>query len=418
MADSAPPLRGTIDDIVTLPAPQLAITPLPEPVPVPRRKKVPVDPYAPTGIGLGNLSLYPSLNIGTTYTSNVSKAPKGAQGDVGLRVRPALRFDSDWSRHAWSGAASGDWVWYEDQAELDSRKADISTRYRLDIRHHTRAEFDASYSLDQSGIEDSEVPDAAIGNRTDHLASASVAGIHDFGRLEARLKAGAAWRLYEDVELAGGGSEDNSDRDYVEPLLSVRTTYTDPPSLRPFVELAYTPRLHEQTIDRSGLRRDSEGASASLGLTVDHGPIWAGEVAVAYLVRDYRDDSLDTIRALGLDANLNWSPTELTMVILTAATALGETASATSSGTRNWRFGSHLRHAFRDNLDLLAGVDVEFEKHDRGTDVTFDTGVGFEWALNPSWAWTLSYDATWFNSAVAGGDYEEHRFSVGMTIQR
>ena len=418
-AETVPPLRDGIDETVDEPLPPaLEIKPVEPAAPVRKRRKPVADPYAPSGLRIGSIALYPSVNLGTVYTTNVAKAAKGAADDFGLRLRPALRFQSDWSRHAWSGEASGDLVWYEDRQELNSRQGDISGRYRLDIRHTTRAEFDARYSLDQSGIQDSEVPDTATGNRTDHTLSAAAALIHDFGPLEGRLKAGASRLIFEDVKLSGGGTEDNADRNYVEPALSLRATYTDPPSLKPFIEAAYTPRLHDRTIDRNGLKRDSQGFSASAGITLDRAPFWSGEVALAYLVRDYEDAALRTNQTFGVNADLTWSPTELTAIVFSAATSLGETASASSSGTRNWTFGVRARHALRDNLDLLAGANVEFEKSSSGTDVTLGTSLGLEWELNPSWAWTMGYDGTWFDAATAGGNYDEHRFSVGLTLRR
>ena len=48
------------------------------------------DPYAATGVGLGGLTLYPSLETGTVYTSNVANTPaqSGSDPDTGPASAP------------------------------------------------------------------------------------------------------------------------------------------------------------------------------------------------------------------------------------------------------------------------------------------------------------------------------------------
>ncbi len=409
LGQTVPPLRLLPDDLAMLP-------PVPPVVPQPREPVA--DPYAPLGIEVGSLLVFPSVNVAAAHTSNVAKSTRDAQSDWGLRLRPALRWESDWSRHSWTGQASGDWLWLEDRNDFNSQQADIFSLYRLDIKRFTWLEFETGYILDQTGIEDSEVPDTAMGNRTEHVLIATAAVVHDFGPLEVRLKAGASREIYEDVKLAGGGVEDNSDRNLVEPVVSLRGVITDPPVFKPFAEVSYTPRLHDKTLDRNGLRRDSDGFSARAGFVVDHAPFLVGETSLVYRVRDYEDEALDTNDVFGFESRLTWSPTELTSIVYTASTGLAETVSPTSSGRRTWTFGAHVRHGLRENLDLLAGMDMEFERASTGTDVTLDTNLGLEWALNPSFLITAAYDGTWFDTPGKKGDYDEQRISVGMTLRR
>ena len=250
------------------------------------------DLNAARGLRHGGITFYPSLEAGTLYTSNVSRAAANAHSDVGLYLKPAMRFESDWIRHSWQGGASGDLTAYLENGDLNTAQADASSKFRLDIRHTTRAEFEASYARNQTGSENTEVPDTAVGNRTDHALVANAAIIHDFGPLEGRAKMGLERQIYEDVELSGGGEENNSDRDNYTPSLSLRLSYIDPPALKPFVELTYAPRFHDEKFDRNGLRRNSDGLTASVGVVLDRGPIWSGEAALVYAVRDYEDSGL------------------------------------------------------------------------------------------------------------------------------
>ena len=397
--------------------PSLTITPEEEQAPLKAMRPTP-DPYAAPGIKLGGMTLYPELEVGTAYTSNVASSATNAKSDVGLLLRPSLRFESDWVRHAWEGGASGDFIAYLENDDFNSAQIDAGSKFRLDIRHTTRAEFDASYALGQESSADSEVPDTAIGNRTDHTLAANAALIHDFGGLEGRAKLGIERQIFEDVKLSGGTTEDNSDRNNYTPSLALRLSYTDPPALKPFVELAYAPRFHDEKFDRNGLRRDSQGVTASVGVTLDQGPLWLGEMALVYAMRDYEDSALDTIDAVGINGNLTWSPTDLTSVVMTLETSLDESSSATSSGTKTRSGRIDIAHELRENVTLLGGFGVEFEKFSGGTDTTLSSSIGVEWQLNPNLAWTAGYDGTWLEAADSGGNYNEQRLMTGIVLRR
>jgi len=405
------------DDPVVVPPSQLTIAPEIE-APPPKKHAIPLNPYAAQGISLGGIRLFPSLQGDSVYSSNAAAATSGRQSAIGMHLRPALRFESDWLRHSWQGAASGDLTTYLKKDVPDKKNLDLSSNFRLDIRRSTHAEFDASYALSQTGAEDSELPSTAIGNRTEHDLTASAAFIHDFGPLAASLKLALDRQLYDDVKLAGGGKEDNADRDNYTPSLGLRLAYTEPPALKPFAEVTYAPRFHDQKLDRNGLARNSQGLATSLGVTLDQGPIWSGEAAIVYTVRDYMDASLATNAALGINGNLTWKPTDLTSVMLTLTTDLNETSSATSSGSKTRAGRVDVTHALRDNVNLLGGLGLSLDTSSTGTDKTITSRLGVEWQLNPDMAWTASYDGTWFNGSAAGDNYNEQRVSTGIVLRR
>ena len=419
-AQSTLPLRQSIDDAeAAIEDPVVTPVPLPaEPPPPPPRRRAAADPYAPLGISVGAAQLYPSITIGSAVTSNVARTPKNREADIGLFLRPSLRTESDWVRHSWSSNISGDLTYYAGRDDLNARDLDLSQRLRLDVRRGTTAEFETGYALSQSGLEDSDVPATAVGLQTEHTMTSSAAFSHDFGGVEGRVRAGATWRIIEDVKLSGGGKQDNDDREYIEPSLSLRATLTDPPVFKPFAEVAYTPRIHNLTFDRNGLRRDSDGYSGSIGVNIDNGPIWTGDLALTYLYRTYDDPALDDNSALGINGNLTWSPTDLTRIVWSMGTSLNESTSATSSGSRTWTFGWAGTYDIRENVTIGAGSGVELEKGEGGLDITYDANLAVSWKLNPALAWTAGYDLTWLDAASGGRGYSEHRVTTGMTLSR
>lgn len=390
-----------------------------DPAPPLRRRRAPVsDPYEPQGLRQGPITYFPTLEIGGIATSNVARVASGAEADVGLRLKPGLRLESNWSRHQLTASATGEVVRYLEEDDLSTAGANVQAALRLDVRRGTRLDFEAGYTLTSTGASSTEVPDTAIGNRLSHEIRTSSALTHEAGFGDVQAKAGLRREIFGDVDLSGGGSEDNSDRTYTELSLSARGTFNRGANIRPFAEVAYTPRFHDRSVDRNGLRRNSHGFSGTLGLRIDDDPVWSGEVGVTYAVRDYEDPALKTVDAPGLLANLQWRPTELTRVDLAATLGISETASAGESGTVQYGANATVTHALRDNLDLIAGTSFSAAQNSGGRDETYGARAGLEWKLNPFVSWSLMYDGTWFDSAAAASDYDDQRVTGSVILKR
>jgi hypothetical protein len=375
------------------------------------------NPFEPLGLRAGGVTLYTSLQTLGTVSSNINQVNSGEEAGFGITLRPSLSFESDWVRHAWTGEASADMLRYLDHEELATTSASAATAFRLDIRRTTRAEFSASYDLDAGAEYDTGVVGSEIGDPTGHLAAAGAAIIHDFGPLEAALRGGLARGAFEDVKLSGGGTVDNGDQDYWEPSLSFRATYIDPPVFKPFIEMGYQRRLHDQKLDRNGENRDSHGLALRAGVVLDDGPIWTGELAATYLRRDFDDAALASNNAVGLDGALTWSPTELTSLTFNFGTELSDSTDAGDEGGQSWSVGIELNQALRDNLDLLASTGLTIDDETTGTDLTYDASLGLTWKLNRHVALTTVYDFTLLDAAVAAEGYTEHRISAGVVLQ-
>jgi hypothetical protein len=424
-AQSALPLKGTLsEDVASADAPAvepeapqrvtaklaettLEIEPLDPPPPPPRARVPAGDPYAPAGIGNAGLTVFPSIAIGSVYSSNVNGSDASPRSDIGLVIKPSLRFESDWVRHSLTGGVEGSLVSFANNPRYDTGTADIFERLRLDVRRNIQAEIDASYAYDDPGGDDP----------VEHTLAGSVGITQDFGPLAALIKAGVTDKTFEDIK-SGGITQDNSDRDYIEPSFTIRTSYTGSGILKPYIEASLAPRYHNRIPDRFGLNRDSEGYAVRAGVEFTESPIWSGDLGLTFLHRNYDDSAFDTVDALGFAGNLAWNPTELTKVVMAADTSIDETDIATSAAKRTWTTSIDITHALHDNVDLTAGASLEVEDFGSSVDKTYDANIGIAWKFNPVLTWTAGYDLTWLDSATAGDSYVEHRLSTGMTLSR
>lgn len=420
--EAAPALKPALAGEEEAPAPiipRLTIGPeTDEAAAAPRRRLSPENPWEPVGIDAGVFRLYPSLTIGVVATSNPLRCNcPASEPATGLALTPALRLESDWVRHRLTAAAKFTTMVYDESA-YDTTEGEAEVDLRLDIRRTTTFDLGASYARDQASLAGSDAPANAIDYRTDHAIGAEAALTHDFGPLTARLKGGLSWNLFDDVALAGGGTEDNSDRAYLAPRLALRATYREPPAFRPYVEVGLAPRHYFETHDRNGLRRSSMGYEVRIGSEWDGGAIWQGDLAATYLRRDYDDPALGSNSALGLTGTLAWSPTELTRLVLGLETELTDTVGTTSAGGRRWQARLDGSHALRDNVTLSAGLGVELARADGGDDVSYEAEAALAWTMTPTLSWALTYDFVTLDAADPARDYHDHRLGAALTLRR
>ena len=406
-------------EVGTLPKP-LTIADPEEPT-GPRKKKVAVDLYAPVGIDTGGMRLYPTLEIGTAATSNVAQSNLNPKFDFGLRLRPTIRFESDWSRHSWTGTASAELLRYLQNPDLSTLTGSVSTNFRLDIRHTTHSDFAASYVANATGLGDTSVPAAAAEPRRDQNFGLSADIVHDFGGLEGTAKAAVNRSSFSDVALVGGGTENNADRNYVEPSLTLRASLGDfGARLKPYAELVYAPRFHDQAIDRNGQRRDSQGLTGTLGLSLNDGPIWEGDVALAYIVRGYSDPNLATTSAFGLRGRVAWSPIPLLKIEGVTGVDLAETETLNLGATRKWSAGINATYSLRENINLLAGIGLTRSDIGSASTTNKTATAGLEWTLNPNVSAAVIYQGTWFDdgTGAASGNYDEQRLTTSIVFKK
>lgn len=381
-----------------------------------RRSADQVNPFQPIGIRRGNFILLPELEVGGVYSSNVGSISRDGPDDGGLRLAPRLSFQSDWERHSIGFTYEGEHVFYNEFDAQNANNFSLAVNGRLDIRSTTTLDVSAGFGQSQSNSADFEVPDTAQGLRDDQAYNVTARLTHQFNRVIAQVTGSATWFNFGDVDL-GLGEELNSDRDYVTPAVGLRVGYQMSEAVQPFVEVTYSPRIHNESVDRNGLRRDSQGIIVRSGVTFNDGSIWSGEVAARYEIRDYEDAGLANQQAIGVDANVNWNVSDLTTVTFTALSQTEETSDPLVSGATTQSAGVAIAHQFRDNLAAEAGVSLGYTDFGGLSDeVVVSTNLGVAYAINPNIELIAGYTFTSQDPGEAGG-YDEHRLSSGARFK-
>jgi hypothetical protein len=328
--ESADELRDTVDgsapDDLGVPPTTVLIPPPPafEPAPVRRipRRSI-AEQNEKLGIGMGPFKAFATLETGLVASTNPAKSSTNRKAGVALRAAPSLRLQSDWSRHDLRFEASGEIIEYLDQSSASTRSALLQSNFRLDIRSTTFAEFDASYDLNQERDVRRGTGALTADPRLDQTLAAGAAITHDFGNLASRIGFRLSRFVADDVRLSDGTTENNGDRDYLSPELTLRLALRPQSPLSPFIEAAVDHRSFDQARNRFGLKSDSLGLRTSVGLAFNDNPIWEGALAATYLWRDFKDASLKSESTFGVTGAVTWRPTDfatLTFTLTTAAT--------------------------------------------------------------------------------------------------
>ncbi len=383
-------------------------------VPVrPLAKKPKPDPYSVTGLDDGVFSLKPSLEIGSVASDNANLSATDRQTGLGYYLKPSLSFATNWPVNEWTGSVTGNWLSVPSGNAINSLSGNAETDFRLDIRRSIYADFSATATVSQSPAGQNQVPLNATSSRQDWTAVTSAAITNDFGPAQATAKFGISRSEFGDVALSDGTTQSNTAMNYTEPSATLRGSFDFRQApFKPYVELAYSPRFH----DENGDARNSQGASASLGMIFDDGPIWKGDIAVVGLARQYADPSLGTVFNAGLNGSVTWSPTPLWSVVGSSTTELNESELAGVAALPSWVFGINATYAARDNLFFHAGTSLTLASNGSGLDQTTTASLGADYMFTTHVGVTGTAQSTWFNSSLSPS-YDEQRLTIGVLLK-
>jgi hypothetical protein len=400
---------------VQKPAPPLA--PLPAP---PRRKPKPEDdPWAPIGFRAGGLVLKPAIQVDTGYDSNPNQSAGPHKGSSAVAMGAAVDLGSDWSRHSLTGSWRGALFRFPQESSANRPESEGRATLRLDVLRDTAVELGASHVVTSQRPGSIEQPELSAKRSLIFTEGGSLGVEQHFGRIELKLKGAIGRTDYQDVTLENGTLLSQADRNYNTHGVSLRASYEATPGVKPFVQGTWDERVYDQAIDAGGYARSSNGATATIGTTLEFSRLLTGDIAAGYGQRDYQDPRLAPLRGPVIDGSLIWTATPLTTVKFRAATSLEETTVMNSSGAVAQTVGLEVDHALRRNLTLSAAVIFTRTEYE-GVSIREDQlnlAARLEYKLTRSLVLRASAVHQRLTSTVTGNDYTANVFLVGLRFQ-
>jgi hypothetical protein len=404
--DVQPPQAGIPDPVIAAP-------------PV-HKKPVIDDPYAPIGLRVGNINLFPVIGESLGYDSNPNRVDKPfAKGSFVSQTEGELGIQSDWSRHELTGFLRGAYNEYPSVREASRPEGAGRVGLRLDVTRDTIVNAEAHYQLD---TQRSDSPDLLATVRERPIVNSeggSVAVTQRFNRLALTLRGTVDRTDYADAILSSGTVLDQGDRNFTTYGGRLRLAYEFSPGFVPFIEGLGDTRDYDRKQDNAGYRRSSNGAGARIGTTFELTRLITGEVAAGAIERRYDDPRLRNLTSPLVDASLVWAATPLTSVKLAAQTTVDETTVVGSNGVVASKASLEVAHALRRNLTITPGVNI-FENDYKGVPITergFGASLKLDYRLTRSVAIRASYIYEQLKSSLPGTDYTTNVVLVGMRFQ-
>ena len=379
------------------------------------------DAYAPLGVRVGGVTLFPAIELIGGYDTNPERAPGGGGAKL-YTVAPEMQVQSNWSRHELKADLRGSYTGYNPDATptLSRPFFDGKVDGRIDVTRMTRIDLNSRLliSTDNPGSPNLQAGLAKLPVFTTIGGSAGIA--HRFNRFELAVKGDVERTAYQDSTLTDGSTASNEDRNYNQYGGTLRGSYELFPGVKPFAEVGADTRLHDLETDVSGFQRDSKGVTGKAGSTFEITRVLKGEIGVGYTQRTYEDPRLENVNGLIGDASLIWTATALTTVKFNGKSSVGESTVPGVSGALYRDAGVQVDHAFRrwliGSVKFGFGLD-DYVGLDR-TDKRYSAGLGLTYKLNRSMQIKSEIRRDWLRSNVPGTDYTASIFLLGLRLQR
>jgi hypothetical protein len=375
--------------------------------------------YDAKGIPLGDFRLFPTLALAAAYDDNVRRLETG-EADWYFTEAPAARLQSQWGRHFMEFYAGANNYDYAKVKSLNLTDWDVGEDGRLDLIQGASISSDSSFGEYNEALYSPNTQGNQAAPNRYYKTMADINGTYAPDRIGVSLGGQFQRLVYGNTPLIGGGFIDNSDRAEDHYVGNLRGTYKLSPGYTAVVKLTYNTAHYDQSVDRTGVHRDSSGYSVDGGLNLVLSHLLTGEISVGYLEQHFDQHQavfLPNIAGLDFGAQLDWYATDLMTVHLSASHYITELVLVGASASDD-----KLVKLSADYEVLRNVIGQAYFSYDssslRGlsrTDNYPGAGIGARYLLNEYLSANLMYNFSYRDSTFPGANYTDNTLSLTVT---
>lgn len=380
--------------------------------------------FAPRGQPIGAFILYPGIDIGGAYNSNVYATQSNTKGDFVASLDPSLSLRSNWIRNALNFNVSGAFRRYAQQTANNENNFSADVDGRLDIRTDTYMTGGIGYRL---AHEPRTSPNTVLNQKypTEYqLTTGKLGFVRERGIIGFELHSQVSYYSYNNNVTGNGTPIAESDRNRIEYSVTPRITYQIVKGYRAFIQASGNERSYQSKFDQFGYQRDSHGYQVDAGTAVQLTNLITGEIFAGYLQQDYKDSRLPTASGPGFGGNLLWNVTPLTSVRATLSRTVQEWNSFESSQPPVSSYiatttGVSVEHQVHDDLLASAGIDYEnddFQGISRSDNV-YGGSAGIRYLINRHLSAGVNFAYNRRESNVAFISYDQEIIGASIRLQ-
>ena len=357
----------------------------------------------------------PTLQGGITTNDNVFYSQADKKSDVVANVSPSFGIISDWGRHEIRALVNLDYDRYISFARESTFSGNIAGGGRYDIAENTSLTGTVGFSRNFEPRFEPTTPQAADRPIQFDAGAADLGNTTDFSRLRLMLNSSYRNFNYFDVRARDGGTIDQDYRDFNSLSLSSRLEYAVMPETSVFVDYRHI----DATYRLKANDHSSYGYDATVGASFDLTNLVTGEVAYGYLNRKYKNPLFKSVSGPSYRAKVNYFPTLLTTITLTARRSMEEAPAVDVSGYVLTMAGLSVDHEYSRDLVLSASYDGSgykyngSDRHDNRS--TFYVGARYLLTRQVSIKGGFSHRSLDSKGVSAVPSYDENGVNLALT---
>lgn len=375
--------------------------------------------YEPNGVRLRSFLIRPDLTSDVAYLDNVFAEETDLDDDVVVGLRSNLDVRSTWSRHQLRGGFRSDTLFFTQFGSENRTTYTGDIEGRVDLGRASELGAGAIFQRDVAPRTSPETPlgsqDLVQSNATGFYAFAA----HEFNRLRMSARFDRTRFEFDDITTISGAVASLNDRERVDYRAVGRLEYAVSPDTGVFLEGGWNRRDFD-VVPASGVARSSEGQTALVGIRTDLGRLLRGEFSVGYLRQDFEAAGVEVVSGVATRVRLQYLPTRLTTVSLTANRRIEDTGVEGGAGIVATDIGLRIDHELRRNLILFVGGGYDrrgFRGLER-TDDFINAQAGARYLINRNLTLGADYRFDDGRSDVlAGRNFQLNTFRLSLTVR-
>lgn len=368
------------------------------------------------GINTIQFVILPELDIEAGYSSNYLRSSITSEGSTFISATPSIRFLSNWNRHVLAIDAYASGTLYGEDSEDNAYTAGINGQFVLDITRSGQIKFNAGYDrLSEARGSDNTV-NGARGATGFGVLRAGIEGRYKPGDLRISPFVNIADYNYDNTDLIAGGSADNSGRNYFEVGYGVEVGYEYRRGYELFVRGFGLHKNYDQNINAGNEDRDSTEYGVLGGMNLQLTNLIEGRVGIGYTYRDMDSRDLNDTGSFSVDVGVTWTPTPAFTVTADAFQSFSESTTADVSAINDIGARIGIDYALREDISIssyASYTDSDFKGSNRNDD-TISLGIGIDYEINRYFSVGAGYAFTQRDSNIAGNDWTENRYTIGL----
>jgi hypothetical protein len=373
----------------------------------------------PLGLQIGDFFWFSRAEVDAAYNSNIFATQTAATSDLITALQPSFDLLSIFPRNAINvhgGAASEFYSFHPTQNTQDGF---ISADGRLDVTPGSvfyAAARAAHLNLPRTSPNS---PGNAAEPVTYNAYSANAGYAQTRLRLSYQADIAVQNAQYNAVPLVGGGILPQSAQDNTFTQAALRGSYELVPDYLGYVRISGNLNEYQHTIP-GGVRFNSQGYRADLGLQILPRHILFGEVYAGYLSQIYHIGG--SLSGLDAGGRLVYNVTQLTTATFTGLRTIvpsNPSVGATGIGYLATTVTGSVDHELLRNLLLNAGIGYENDTYvgNSRIDNIFSTGAGVKFLLNRHLYLGGTYTYQQRSSQLAGSSYAQSILMLRLGTQ-